>query len=214
MSINLDLYKNYVESYSYKYKRIYISDEEQNKILDLATKISIKKQTEQHHQKDNKQEIKRFFTGLIGELALEKALHIPIIDWSVGDSTKYNYPDIPGYNIGIKTVEINKFPIIPIKNKYAQIICIYYPEIKAVDICGLATKDILNTYQDERYILSCLLKSRKTKTAFYGFSKLIPLDKCNLNLYKKKTYITLSYSKEKKELLSPLDYIYTFENAG
>ena len=34
--------------------------------------IASHKINEQHHMKDNNNEIKRFFTGLIGEMAVEK----------------------------------------------------------------------------------------------------------------------------------------------
>ena len=63
-------------------------------------------------------------TGLLGELALEYTLGIKFIDWSIGKSADYHIPDIPGYKVGIKTVEYGKFPIIFKKNYYPQIICV------------------------------------------------------------------------------------------
>lgn len=166
--------KNFVE--------IQFTQEEIDKVLGLAMQIASHKINEQHHMKDNNNEIKRFFTGLIGEMAVEKLFNISIIDWSVGNSNYYNVPDIPGYTVGIKTVEKGKFPIIPKRNEYAQIICIYNPDIKTVSICGLATKMTLNTYQSDDLILSPALRSRGTKTGFYGFHMLIPLYNVNINI--------------------------------
>ena len=63
------------------------------------------KAKESHHQQDGYNEEKRIMTGLLGELALEHVLGIKIIDWSIGKSKDYHNPDIPGYKVGIKTVE-------------------------------------------------------------------------------------------------------------
>ena len=69
--------KNFVE--------IHFTQEEIDKVLGLAMQIASHKINEQHHMKDNNNEIKRFFTGLIGEMAVEKLFNISIIDWSVGN---------------------------------------------------------------------------------------------------------------------------------
>lgn len=175
-------YQTMVYPYIKNSVEIHFTQEEFDKILGLAIQIASHKINEQHHVKDHNNEIKRFFTGLIGERAVEKLFGIPIIDWSVGNSNYYNMPDIPGYTVGIKTVEIGKFPIIPKYNKYAQIICIYNPDTKIVNICGLATKTTLNTYQSDDLILSPALRNRNTKTGFYGFHMLIPLHNVNINI--------------------------------
>ena len=101
---------------------------------------------------------------------------IPIIDWSIGNSDFYNNPDIPGYKVGIKTVERNKYPIIFKNNMYPQIICIKSIQCdNLVFVCGLATKEVLNEYQDDNLILDENLRKRGTKTGFYGFSHLLPV---------------------------------------
>ena len=161
---------------------IHFTQEEINKVLALAMQIASSKANESHHIKDHNNEVKRFFTGLIGEMAVEKLFNISIIDWSVSNSRYYDVPDIPGYTVGIKTVEKGKFPVIPKKNKYAQIICIYNPNNKTVNICGLATKIVLNKYQSDELILSPALRSRNVKTGFYGFHMLIPLHNVNINI--------------------------------
>lgn len=170
------LYEEYVSKYSDNFKRIVIDDEYAERIKEFANRIVKKKATEDIHSVDNGQELKRFTTGLMGEAALEKLFKMDIIDWTVGDSKNYNHPDIPGYLVGIKTVEEGKFPIIFKKNTYPQIICILsYAEKILVSVCGLASTDILNEYQSENLVLSPKLRARGSKTAFWGFQHLRPV---------------------------------------
>lgn len=123
----------------------------------------------------------------MGEAALEKILGIPIIDWTIGDSDKYHIPDIPGYKIGIKTVEYGKFPIVFKHNYYPQIICIVdTKKVGNVYVCGMASVEVLNTYQDDSLIIDDKLRSRGTKTGFYGFDFITPIESLDdLEPYKK-----------------------------
>lgn len=180
-------YNEYVTQHSDSFIRVVLDQEYITQINEFVTSLVQKKASEEHHKKDSNQEIKRFTTGFLGEAALEKLLGIQIIDWSIGISNMYHSPDIPGYNVGIKTVERNKFPIIFKRNSYPQVIC-----IKSIDrndlifVCGLATTDVLNTYQDDDLILDPKLRSRGTKTGFYGFQQLKPIRSLNdLAEYKK-----------------------------
>lgn len=96
-------------------------------------------------------------------------------------------PDIPGYRVGIKTVERDKFPIIFKDNSYPQIICIKSTKYNnLIFVCGLATSNVLNNYQDDDLILDPNLRARGTKTGFYGFEQLVPIKSLNdLSTYKK-----------------------------
>ena len=170
------LYDQYVTRYSDSFIRVFVDQEYVICIKSFVKKIIEAKSKETHHKIDSLQEEKRFTTGFLGEAALEKLLGIQIIDWSIGNSDFYNNPDIPGYKVGIKTVERNKFPIIFKNNWYPQIICIKSIERDdLVFVCGLATKEVLNEYQDDNLILDPNLRKRGTKTAFYGFSHLLPV---------------------------------------
>lgn len=170
-------YEEYVYPYVNNFSLIEIDDAYADKISKLSMNIMFRKIMEDHHKKDYGMEHIRLKTGLMGEAALEKLLGINIIDWSVGDSRNYNTPDIDGYSIGIKTVEYGKFPVIFKNNKYSQIICIKGIETNnnKVVICGLATPDVLNKYQDDELILSDNLRKRGIKTGFYGFQYLTPI---------------------------------------
>lgn len=158
----------------------------EQRILKFAEAWSNAKNGEEHHKEDNRQEIKRFSTGILGEAAVQTLLQTKIIDWSLGASSKYHVPDIPGYNVGIKTVEYGKFPIIFKKSYHPEIICILDRQKRIVYICGLATTEVLNKYQSDSLVLSPYLKARGTKTGFYGFEylkKITSID--DLKMYKK-----------------------------
>ena len=184
-------YEDYEVKHAKNFIRVKIDPNYVKKIEEFVTKLVKAKVKELHHQKDCENEIKRFTTGLLGEAALEKLFNIKIIDWTIGYSDLYNIPDIPGYKVGIKTVERNKFPVIFKKNDYPQIICVRSLDFKnLVFVCGLATEDVLNQYQDDELIIDPNLRKKGTKTGFYGFEQLIPV--CTLN-------DILDYKKESEE---------------
>ena len=58
--------------------------------------------------------------------------------------------------------------------------------INLIFVCGLATSNVLNNYQDDDLILDPNLRARGTKTGFYGFEQLVPIKSLNdLSTYKK-----------------------------
>ena len=171
--------KNYIEEVSKcKNNMIYVDldNETLNRIDDFVKRIIQRKQYEQHHIIDSGQEYKRFYTGIMGECAIEQLFKCKFIDWSIGDSKDYNTADLRslGMNVGIKTVELRKFPIIHKIAHRPELICIKRTP-KIIILCGLATIDVLNAYQDDELIISPLLRSRGTKTGFYGFEHLIKI---------------------------------------
>ena len=61
-------------------------------------------------------------------------------------------------------------------NSYPQIICIKSTKYNnLIFVCGLATSNVLNNYQDDDLILDPNLRARGTKTSFYGFEQLVPI---------------------------------------
>ncbi len=166
-------YQAYVEPYASSFNRIDVEPAYVARIEAFVGELIRRKSTEAHHRMDHNQEVKRFTTGFLGEAALEQLFGFPIIDWSIDDSKLYHHPDVPGYRIGIKTVEFGKFPVIFKKNDYPQIICIRYQN--HVYVCGLATADVLNRYQNDDLIVDPRLRARGTKTGFYGFAHLQPV---------------------------------------
>lgn len=151
-----------------------LSDDILNKI-DVFTDNLIKvKLTEKSHQFDNLNEKKRWTTGLMGEAALEELLGLQFIDWSIGRSLNYNYPDIIGLNLGVKSVEYPNFPVIFKDNTYPQIICIKMSN-RDVLVCGVATVDVLNMCQADSFIKDRNIRNKGTKTCFAGIEHLISI---------------------------------------
>lgn len=169
-------YMKYVVPYAEKKPRIVLSEKKIEEINELVQKITSAKISESHHEIDSFNEQKRFTTGLLGEAAMEELLGVEIVDFSVGDSKIYNIADLSklGYNIGIKTVELWKFPIIHKTVKRPEIISVLRDD-RTIVCFGYASKRVLKLFQNDDYILSPSLKARGTKTAFYGFEHLIPI---------------------------------------
>lgn len=169
-------YDEYMSEFWDKFLKVELTPERYKKVEEFVPKLVEAKKKEKLHQIDGGQEIKRHMTGYLGESALEQLLGIRIVDWSIGDSRNYNHPDIKRYNIGIKTVEKGSFHIIFKENYYPQIICIKSDtQPNLIYVCGLATTDVLNKYQDTSLIKSKALAARGVKTGFYGYGHLLPV---------------------------------------
>lgn len=156
--------------------RIIVPDYKVKMVERLARDTAIAKTVEDHHQEDNQSEYTRYYTGFIGEAAMEEFLGIDILDYSVGNSNDYNHADLRkhGLNIGVKTVEPWKFHIVHKNPVRPELICVKRKPNEVL-LFGYATVDVLRRYQTEEFILAKGLKARGTKAAFYGYSELIPI---------------------------------------
>jgi hypothetical protein len=144
--------------------------------LDLFIKeMLVKKKEETHHKSDSFNQAYRLRTGMGGEMALEQFLGKNFVDLTIGDSNDYHVPDLSkiGLNVGIKTVELGKYPVIFKKSERPEIIVLRLSD-EVYSIIGLVTTKDLNSYQDDSKILSPSLKARGTKTAFVGLNKIKP----------------------------------------
>ena len=168
-------YGSCVKPFSDRFKLITLEDNELEKVNSFVRLVVKEKNKEEHYKSDNNSKFKRFYNGIIGEVAIEKLLGMEgkIIDWSVGNSNTYHKPDLSaiGLKVGIKTVEYGLFPVIFKISYYPEIINIVYKK-KYVYVCGIALKDTLNKYQSNSLIKDKNLKKRSTKTGFYGFQHL------------------------------------------
>lgn len=171
-------YQRYIDKNFQKIWDINIDPESYARMKQFRNELIKAKLQEADHQRDHDKEYRRWETGLCGEIAIEKLLNIKFMDQTIGDSKNYNHPDLwdAGYNVGIKTVECGKYPIIWKKNSYPQIICLYDRGERIVHICGLATPDVLNTYQNMSKVLSPNIRAKGYKTAFVGFEELLPIN--------------------------------------
>ena len=155
---------------------VQLEDETLDRIDDFVNRIVPQKFLEKQHQADDENEYTRFFTGMMGECAMEKLFHRQFVDWTIGNSRLYQRADLRklGLRVGIKTVEMYKFPVVFKTEWYPELICIRR-NVNTIILCGLATVPVLRKYQDVNLILSPKLKKKGTKTGFYGFEHLIKI---------------------------------------
>lgn len=172
-----DMYAQCVSPNFSTFKEVFLSNKVLEDIEQAAETLAHEKLiTETAYKKDGASLKTRFKTGFKGEAAVEALLGIKVMDLTKGPSTNYDHPDIPNYTLGVKTVRYGNFPVIPKENTYGQIICIVDENNDSkVYICGIATKDTLNTYQSQYLIMDPNLREKGTKTGFYGFRALKPI---------------------------------------
>ena len=122
------------------------------------------------HKRDNKSHFKRHFTGILGEAALENYLQIPIIDYTISHSSNHNHADLKrhGINVGIKTIEYSKFPLVEIGAKRPEVILIKKQNEPLFWLCGVFMPDDLRKYSNTSLIWD---QNIVTKTCFYAIDK-------------------------------------------
>lgn len=165
---------------------ITITDEELAKIDEFVKEKIKAKMLEDQHKVDGGEEYKRSFTGMMGEVAVAKHFGKNFVDWTVGSSRKYNVADLRsiGYNVGIKTVEMGKFPLVT-RNAYRpELICVRKND-NTIVICGLATSNVIRANLNDNFVKSPNVIKRGEKSAFTGFHELIKISSLDeLNTYK------------------------------
>jgi hypothetical protein len=159
-----------------KFIKVTVPESKIERIKLFVDDIVEKKEKEAHHGRDLSNERKRWMTGFSGESACEELFGLDIIDWTVGESAGYHVSDLrkSGYDIGIKTVEWNKFHVIFIKSFKPEILVFKMSDQEYL-VCGVASVETLNTYQNIDFVCSPALRNRGTKTAFTGYSQLMPV---------------------------------------
>jgi hypothetical protein len=156
-------------------RTITLNENNIKRLDEFVKNVMVRKKNEKHHMIDSFNEAKRWRTGTGGELALSQYLGKDFVDLTIGDSNDYNTPDLSsiGLNIGVKTVEFGKYPIIFKVSTKAEIIILRLGDEKYC-ILGVVSPEDLNKYQSDNEVLSPSLKARGTKTAFTGLFKIKP----------------------------------------
>lgn len=187
-----EVYRNIIEPNLQNFIRVEFTKQELLPIIELTKKVAEEKLKEQNYKVDGFSLHKRFMSGFISELAIERLLGIKIIDHEQVEnkthSKYFNTPDLQnaGFNVGVKSAEYGKVPLIPTYNNYSQIICIRDTP-KSVLVCGIATPEVLNEFQTEDLVLAPSLKRinedkrrkgniKNIKTGFYGFNHLLNIN--------------------------------------
>lgn len=161
-----------ISPYLDNFVKISFTDEELVPLGKFVDKIVEAKLKEDHYKVDSGSLKKRFYTGFLGEMAISLIFEKNTVDWAIGNSKIFNKADLSaiGKNIGIKTVEWGKFPIIHKNPKRPEIINIR--EGNSVYVCGIATIANMESNSSDDLILSDQLRKRNVKTGFFGFEDL------------------------------------------
>tara|TARA_Y100001951_G_C11268265_1_gene257010 strand:+ start:77 stop:736 length:660 start_codon:yes stop_codon:yes gene_type:complete len=161
-------------------KVIVISDQDISRISTWANDIAKVKTAETGYKNDSNKIRKRYYTGMLGEVALEYLLDTKFIDWDIGESKFYNDPDLralgdPFSTIGIKTVEKGNFPLVKKNPPGPEIINV---KINNNEICVLGLVDVesLKTYTDDTLIIDPRVKAKGQKTGYWNLKAAIPFD--------------------------------------
>jgi len=165
-------FEDYVKPHLDKFIKISFTDKELLPLNEFVDKIVKAKLKEKHYQVDDGSLKKRFYTGFLGEMAVSLIFEKNTVDWAIGNSKIFNKADLSalGKNIGIKTVEWGKFPIVHKNPKRPEIINIR--EGNTIYVCGVASKENMENNSTDELILSDQLRQRNVKTGFYGFEDL------------------------------------------
>ena len=174
MQTTQEVFENYFTRNIHRAVKKSISESTLDEAKSFALLVIAEKMKEQVHKIDGTQHHKRFTTGISGELAVQALFGKQFVDMTVGSSSAYNHGDLTpiGFNVGVKTVERGKFPLVEKNSMRPEIIVVkdnndYY-------IMGLALPAALRRYQDERLVLTNNENLKKRKGGFFGFDRLQP----------------------------------------
>lgn len=169
MITTLDLtYDVWVKPVQSNFRCIELDKESIERVECTAEKIADVKRLEQGYLVDKDSLVKRWCTGLGGEVVLGIDLRVTIMDSTVGPSTEYDIGDLKkiGFNIGVKSVEYNKFPLIHSNPKRCEIILLKHPKKYLYMICGIYTPQTMLRFSSRDLVIDP--KVRDSKTGFYG----------------------------------------------
>lgn len=159
---------------------IHLCENEVQEMRDLAKAIAIAKLDTPWYGNDMMAIVNRYCRGLLGELAVEKWLGIPVVE-RVADKYTHNHPDIKIIGWGVKTYRTDLPPLVEKKQKYPQIICRCDDTVKdckeaTVYIEGIATPQLIMNNLDDEQIQDPAVRRKGYKSAFVGLDKLIPVN--------------------------------------
>lgn len=146
------------------------------------------KMKESRFQMDHGQLVERGQTGFLGEAAIEVLLDTPVLDRDrdgkllVRDSRDFHTSDLctTGLDVGVKTVEWGKFPVVKRNVRRPQMIS-FRTGKRSFLVGGFASMKVLREHQTSVYVLNEALRNKRMnngqieKTCFWGFHQLIQI---------------------------------------
>lgn len=175
-------YRYYVEPLLETCPKVTLTQSRVEEIKQAVQEIIPRKLKELEYIHDPNKLSKRYLTGWGGESAVEAHIGKHFVDFSVGHSKDYSYPDLleAGYPVGVKTVTLGDFPLIMSPRRGLndpQIIVVKETDLDYY-ICGLAGSEAINepSYFDRRFLVKDRrVREKGRKEAFFRFDQLTPL---------------------------------------
>ena len=143
------------------------------------------KMKESRFKMDHGRLMERGLTGFLGEAAIEVLLDTPVLDRDrdgrllVRDSRDFYTSDLctTGLDVGVKTVEWGKFPVIKRNVRRPQMINFRIDALTFL-VGGFASMKVLREHQTSVYVINEALRNKRMnngqieKTCFWGFHQL------------------------------------------
>lgn len=175
----------YMQKRKNRIVEIPLTDEMIAEAKDFCQRIVAAKKKEKLHKKDGNYEWRRWFTGTLGEMALEKFLGVSFRDKTitVGSSYKHDVPDLSpiGLEVGVKSFRVGNFPLVnrskfdletkKRKKLYGQVFIGISEEKKTAYLLGIAFDEQLYVNEinrdNERYVKDTNALLRKTAFTYF-----------------------------------------------
>lgn len=157
-------------------------------LYDFIPRWKEAKKKEYYFKMDSDVMVKRALTGFLGEACMEILLGVSVLDRdkdgriAVGESHSFKNADLSntGMDIGIKTVEYMKFPVVKRNVRRAQVIN-FMMDNRTFLVGGYASIRTLRDFQKSELILNDNLRNKRLrngqieKIAFWGLHQLVPI---------------------------------------
>lgn len=162
-----------------------ITEKMRDEAKNFSQSIIKEKMKEKVHQRDPKNEWKRWMTGVLGEIALESFLHTTFRDTTIGNSKKYNVPDLADIHLklGVKSFRVGNFPLMNRSKKtykqertpmYGQVFIGISQDLKKAFLFGVAFDEQLHKNElnpnNDRFVKD--FNALKRKVAFTNLENL------------------------------------------
>lgn len=194
-------YKEWVLPYLKDFEIVMLSKEEVEDVKQFALQLEEAKKSEPNYKKDGEGIYYRHLNGLYAEKAIEKKFGVRFIDYTIGESSKYDDGDLKNAgcsHIGVKGVVLNyseePFHLVNRVATKSEIL-VFLEKLSNGDIkcyiAGLYTPDVLRKYNTRIGVKDeiCI-----TKGYFYGIGEYKKIN--SYNHIKKYNYEMVKWLKE------------------
>ena len=157
------------------FPKIQLYDKDISSTTKETINIAKAKKGERHHIIDSQRTKKRFTTGYLCEVALEKFLRVGFVNLSIGPSKLTDVPDLwpAGLRVGVKGSDYTNYnsAVVPNTDTFCepQVIVLKLKN-NVYAIAGYADENVIRKYRSDYYVGPTM--KNNDKTGFYGYRYL------------------------------------------